>query len=164
MERKEKYNATVAEPVSPQRARNSGTRPNGLTDARVVLSRTRRDVMSLGESHAGSLAKQQRSCYPRGAVPLRTCTVTFTNTRGIRHSADVQAESLFEAAVLAILILRRDGWSEQIGPATRLDVEVPEPVTRHTVTLLQVERWLNGATTSPNQKVRRERLRRMLTT
>ena len=76
----------------------------------------------------------------------------------------MQAESLFEAAVLAIQILRRDGWSEQIGAATRLDVEVREPVTRHTVTLLQVERWVNGATTSPNERVKKDRLRQVLST
>lgn len=44
------------------------------------------------------------------SMPLRTCAVTFTDSRGVRHTADVAAESLFAAAVLAIQILKRDGW------------------------------------------------------
>jgi hypothetical protein len=45
----------------------------------------------------------------------------------------VAAESLFEAAALAIQILRRDGWvTDAIGAGTRLEVEVREPATKHT--------------------------------
>ena len=37
--------------------------------------------------------------------------------------------------VLAIQILMRDGWiTDTIGAATKLEVEVREPATRHTVT------------------------------
>jgi len=95
-------------------------------------------------------------------MPLRTCTVTFTDVRGIRHGVDVQAESLFEAAVLALQILRKDGWVEQIGPSTKLEVEVREPCTKHTVTMLQVQRWLDGAAPGPNERVKKDRLKGML--
>jgi hypothetical protein len=97
-------------------------------------------------------------------VSLRTCRVTFVDGRGVRHGVDVQAESLFEAAILGLQILRRDTWVEQIGPSTRLEVEVREPVTRHVVTLLQVQRWLDGATPSPNERVRKDRLKQILAT
>jgi hypothetical protein len=97
-------------------------------------------------------------------VALRTCTVSFTDARGIRHSAQVQAETLFEGALLGLEILRRDGWVEdQVGASTKLEVEVAEPGTRHTVTLLQVQRWLAGATSSPNERVRKQRLAALLT-
>ena len=33
-------------------------------------------------------------------VPLRICAVSFADVRGIRHTVEVQAESLFEAAIL----------------------------------------------------------------
>jgi hypothetical protein len=96
-------------------------------------------------------------------VPLRSCQVSFTDSRGIRHTAEVQADSLFEAAVLALGILKHDGWiTETIGAATRLEVEVREPVTRHVVTLLQVQRWLNGATPSPSDRVKKDRLKALL--
>ena len=42
-------------------------------------------------------------------VPVRTCTVTFTDDRGSRHSVDIFADSLFEAAVLGIKLLRENG-------------------------------------------------------
>ena len=54
---------------------------------------------------------------------IRVCSVSFTDHRGVRHSVEVQAESLFEAAVLAIQIFRQDPWLERVGPATVLDVE-----------------------------------------
>lgn len=97
-------------------------------------------------------------------VAVRTCRVSFTDARGIRHSAEVQAETLFEGAVLGLQVLRRDGWIQgPIGASTRLEIEVREPVTCHAVTLLQVQRWLAGATSSPNERVRKQRLATLLT-
>jgi hypothetical protein len=43
-----------------------------------------------------------------------------------------------------------------------LDIEVKEPGTKHTISLQQVERWLDGATTSPNEASRKVRLKMML--
>jgi hypothetical protein len=78
----------------------------------------------------------------------KTCTVTVIDGRGIRHSVEVVAETLFAAAVLGIQVLKADGWTDPVGPATRVDVEVREPVTRHSLTLMQVQRYLSGASTS----------------
>lgn len=44
----------------------------------------------------------------------------------------------------------------------KLEVDVREPATKHTITLLQIERWLSGATISPNERVKKDRLRAML--
>lgn len=74
-------------------------------------------------------------------MPLRSCAVTFTDPRGVKHTVEVVAESLFEAAVLGVQVLRKDGWIEgMLGATTKIDVEVREPVTRHTVTMQQIER------------------------
>jgi ATP-dependent exoDNAse (exonuclease V) beta subunit len=62
-------------------------------------------------------------------VPLRICAVSFADVRGIRHTVEVQAESLFEAAILGVRTFRGDPWIEHIGPATVLDIEVREPAT-----------------------------------
>lgn len=93
---------------------------------------------------------------------IRTCAVSFLDQRGIRHSVDVQAESLFEAAVLAIQTFRQDPWMERIGPATVLDVEVRQPATRHAITLQQVERWLAGATPNPSEASKKAKLKMLL--
>src|SRR2546429_9602426 len=52
------------------------------------------------------------------AVGLRACTVSFTGPSGIRHSVEVTAESLYEAAALGLSRLKQDGWVEQIAPGT----------------------------------------------
>ena len=93
---------------------------------------------------------------------LRTCSVSYLDHRGIRHAVDVQAESLFEAAVLAVQHFRQDPWLERVGPATVLEVEVRQPATRHAVTLQQVERWLAGATPNPTEASKKAKLKMIL--
>ena len=94
--------------------------------------------------------------------PLRTCAVSFVDVRGIRHVAEVQAESLYEAAILGIRVFKGDPWIDHVGPATVLDVEVREPAAKHGITLQQIQRWLDGATTSPNEGVKKAKLKTLL--
>jgi hypothetical protein len=56
----------------------------------------------------------------------------------------------------------RPALAEPIGGAARLDAEVREPVTKHTLTLMQRERWLQWAVTNPAEKVRKERPKALL--
>jgi hypothetical protein len=92
----------------------------------------------------------------------KICLVTLTAPGGLRHTAQVEAESLYEAAVLGVQRLRGDPWTSPIGPSTPLEIEVREPGAVHVVTLAQVQRWLDGATTNPNEAVRKVQLRGML--
>jgi hypothetical protein len=78
-------------------------------------------------------------------VPVRACFVSFADVRGIRHGIEVQAESLYEAVVLAVRAFRQDPWLERLGPATVIDVEIREPGMKHSLSLQQVESWLAGA-------------------
>jgi hypothetical protein len=96
------------------------------------------------------------------AVSARICEVSFVDVRGIRHTAEVEAESLYEAAVLGVRLLRKDPWIERVGEATVLDVEIREPSTRHSLTLTQVERWIAGVTTNPNEAMKKAKLKMML--
>jgi hypothetical protein len=95
-------------------------------------------------------------------VTIRACTVSFKDVRGIRHGVEVEAESLYEAIVLAVKRLRQDPWIEQVGNATTLDVEIREPPTVHSISLQQVERWLVGATPNPNEAMKKAKLKTML--
>jgi hypothetical protein len=89
-------------------------------------------------------------------MPPRTCTVTATDARGVRHSVEVTAESLFEAAALAVDALRRSSLIEQPpGPGTKLEVEVREPSVKHIVTVAQVHRWVSEGGRSPADRVKR---------
>ena len=95
-------------------------------------------------------------------MPVRCCEVSFQDARGIRHTTQVEAESLYEAAVLGIRRFREDPWLEAVGSGTVLDIEAREPGTRHALSLQQVERWLAGATTNPSEATKKARLKIML--
>ena len=97
-------------------------------------------------------------------MPTRACSVSFKGTSGIRHGVDVEADSLYEAAVKAIARFRQDPWMEQVGTATALDIEIREtsPATKHSVTLKQVESWLASASASPHAASKKTRLKMML--
>ena len=96
-------------------------------------------------------------------MPSRSCRVSFTDAEGIEHSIRVPAESLYEAAVEAIDAFRRSVVAEMpLGPATRLTIRVKASEEEHTVTIAKVLSWLDGATTSPSQKLKKNRLRERL--
>jgi hypothetical protein len=97
-------------------------------------------------------------------MPTRPCSVSFIGTSGIRHGVDVEAESLYEAAVKAITRFRADPWMEQLGTAIPLDIEIRESsaLTKHSVTLKQVESWLASTSTSPYVASKKTRLKMML--
>ena len=94
-------------------------------------------------------------------MPLRACTVSFKGLSGIRHSVDLEAETLYEAAVMAITRFRKDIWGEAIGTGTVVEVEVREPAARHSLTLQQVERWL-ATPGSPYEASKKAKLKMML--
>ena len=95
-------------------------------------------------------------------MPPRSCTVSFTGPSGIRHSMEVTAESLYEAAALGLSLLLKEGWSEPIAPGTQLEVQVREPATIHTVSLMQIRRWCDGVAISPDDVLKRQRVKAML--
>jgi hypothetical protein len=68
----------------------------------------------------------------------------------------------FTRPVVGVRRLNQDSWIERIGPATVLDVDVREPGTKHAISLQQVERWLTGATTNPNEASTKAKLKMML--
>ncbi len=93
---------------------------------------------------------------------VKVCSVSFTDVRGIRHTAEVEAESRYEAAVQGIRRLNQDPWLERIGPGTKLDIEIREPSARHSITVEQVERWLAGATRNPTEATKKAKLKLLL--
>ena len=91
-----------------------------------------------------------------------TCIVSFTDSEGIRHSVEVTAGTLYEAAVLAINEFRRCGFTSNApGPATRLTVAVKTPATSHEVQWGKIEAWLQSAG-KPNEQGMKSRLRELL--
>jgi hypothetical protein len=95
-------------------------------------------------------------------VALQTCTVSFVDYRGIRHSVDVTAETLFEAAAAGAALLKRQDWGEPIASGTPLDVEVRAPAVTHRLTLAQIRQWCDSVAVSPDEVLRRRRVRALL--
>jgi hypothetical protein len=87
---------------------------------------------------------------------VASCIVSYLDTEGLRHTVEVEADSLYEAAVLAIRIFRQHDCEP--GQAARLEVEVRSSVI-HIITPIRVHEWLNGGAKTPREAVTKERLR-----
>ena len=87
------------------------------------------------------------------------CTVSYVDTEGIKHSVEIEADTLYEAAVLAVKTFKQHHCEP--GEISKLDVEIRSSVT-HTVTLKKVRQWLNGGAKTPKEAVMKERLRALL--
>jgi hypothetical protein len=108
------------------------------------------------------MANIRRIVYAASLVPPKTCRVSVTDPRGVVHSVEVPADTLFEAAAKGLAALKKDYWTEPVGTSARIQVEVLEPAVTHTLTVMQLERWLQGATSSPNEAVQKRRLSELL--
>jgi hypothetical protein len=86
------------------------------------------------------------------AVALRACTVSFVGPSGIRHSVEVTAESVYEAAALGVSALKDSGWAEAVRTRT----------TSHRITVQQIHRWCDGIAVSPDETLKKRRLKQLL--
>ena len=95
-------------------------------------------------------------------MALRTCRVSFTGPAGVRHSVEVTAESIYEAAALGVSALKNSGWVDAIASGTELEIEVREPATCHRLTVQQIRRWCDGVAVSPDDTLKKRRLKQLL--
>jgi hypothetical protein len=75
---------------------------------------------------------------------------------------EVTAETLYEAAAVALSVLRRDEWADVIGPGTEREVRVRSPETTHVVTVSQLQRWCDGVAVSPEEVLKRRKVKQLL--
>ena len=90
---------------------------------------------------------------------MASCIVSYLDIEGLRHTVEVEANSLYEAAVLAIRTFRQHDCEP--GQVSTLEVEVRSSVI-HTTTPRKIYDWLNGGAKSPKEAVMKERLRALL--
>jgi len=50
----------------------------------------------------------------------------------------------------------------RLGTATVFDIQVRAPSTKHAVSMQQVQRWLDGGATSPNESIKKAKLKNLL--
>ena len=72
----------------------------------------------------------------------------------------MRADSLYEAAVLAIKIFREHDCP--LGLGSRLEVEVRSPGVTRTVTVKKLQDWLDGGGNSPRDLLLKKRLKELL--
>ena len=91
---------------------------------------------------------------------VRKCSIAFLDHEGIRHTTNIEAETLFEAAVLGICAFRDHGC--QPGDGASLEIEVAGPSVTHTLTPARVQEWLQSSAKSPKDRITKERLKGLL--
>ena len=92
----------------------------------------------------------------------RKCLVSFRDTHGVEHIAEVTAESLSEAGALALEQFRRADWSREAAlDAGTLRVELCESTFYH-LKIAELEAWLKRTGGSPRDVIMRQRLKSRL--
>ncbi len=89
---------------------------------------------------------------------MAACLVSYLDTSGVRHSVEVEANSLYEAAALAIRVFKQHECEPQA--LHKLDVEMRTSV-KHTLTVRRLREWLQGSSKTPKEAVLKERLREL---
>ena len=95
-------------------------------------------------------------------MAIRACVVSIKDVRGVQHSVEVTAETLYEAAATGLSVLRRDDLATVIGPGTELEVRIKAPETTHRLTVSQIQRWCDGVAVSPDEVLKRRKVKALL--
>jgi hypothetical protein len=90
--------------------------------------------------------------------------VSFTDSDGVLHGVDVDAESLYEAVAQAVAQFREDDVNPQDpGPMTEFTVAVYRNPVEHKIRMGQVAKWAKQSTTEgPAGITKRQRVRQLL--
>ena len=91
----------------------------------------------------------------------QVCQVSFQDAQGMRHSVEVSASSLYEAAVLGLKVFRESDLVEGSlpGPATTLTITVRRDSEAHEAKVSHIEAWLSGQGKTPREQALKVRLR-----
>ncbi len=92
---------------------------------------------------------------------VRVCIVKLNDEHGVEHRVKVQAESVYEAALLGLARLERVGWESDGSQIGHVMVEVWEEPTRHYVDVKKLLSWLKAPGKFPSQEQRKVKLRKL---
>jgi hypothetical protein len=93
---------------------------------------------------------------------MNRCRVSFTDTNGIPHDVEVQAESLYEAVALAVAEFRADKLTAEVAPMTEFVIAIHRPAVEHRLRLNQVIQWSEGTSDGPAGVIKRQRIKSLL--
>src|SRR5690242_7850936 len=93
----------------------------------------------------------------------RTCVVKYVDNFGVEHVAKVEADSLFEAAILGLYRLDSSFWTEEdVFDRICVTVEIHEEPTTHTVMVEKLKHWIKSHGRNPREEAKKEELRKLL--
>lgn len=92
---------------------------------------------------------------------VRVCVVKLVDGHGVEHRVKVQAESVYEAALLGLNRLQRVGWESDGSQIGHVMVEVWEEPTQHYVDVKKLLSWLKTPGKFPPQEQRKAKLRKL---
>jgi hypothetical protein len=93
----------------------------------------------------------------------RTCVVSCSDLKGVEHSVDVTADSLYEAVAQGLRAFRQNDWVDELGQGqTTVTVVVKNPEVEHKVRVQDFERWLISQGRTPAEVSLKNRLRTLL--
>jgi len=87
---------------------------------------------------------------------MKQCVVSFVDFSGIRHSVEVQADSMYEAAAAALESFHAHDCRPGMG--NELEVQVRSAVT-HTIGVKRLKDWAGLGGGSPRDVVLKQRIR-----
>ena len=87
---------------------------------------------------------------------MKQCVVSFIDFTGIRHSVEVQANSMYEAAAAALESFREHDCAPGVG--SELEVQVRTAVT-HTIGIKKLREWAGQGRRSPRDVVLKQRIK-----
>ena len=94
---------------------------------------------------------------------LRCCKVSREDLRGVEHTVEVTADSLYEAVSQGLRAFRATDWADTVGPGqTTVTVVVKNPEVQHRVRVQDFERWLESQGRTPAEVSLKSRLRELL--
>ena len=91
---------------------------------------------------------------------VRSCQVSYRDREGVRHSVDVTAGSLFEAAILGMTALKAPRWQDD--PNLKIEVVVKQPEIRHEIWNSVLSAWLSRNGKSPKEQALKARLKELM--
>jgi hypothetical protein len=84
-------------------------------------------------------------------------------SKGVEHTVDVTADSLYEAVAQGLRVFRQNDWVDDVGRGqTTIDVIVKDPEVKHKVRVQDFERWLESQGRTPAEVSLKNRLRKHL--
>ena len=90
---------------------------------------------------------------------MKLCVVSFIDLGGIRHSVEVQADSMYDAAAAALESFHEHDCSP--ARSSVLEVQVRSAVT-HTLSVKRLEDWANRGGASPRDAILKRRIKAAL--